>query len=200
MDLSIVTKYFGFNDAVDELMNHLIDEMKSAGAVMVDPADLESHGKFDDTELLVLMYELKADLNAYLSSRPNVQVHSLTDVIAFNEKNKQKEMPYFGQDLFLKAQEKGPLTDKDYITAVAANRSLSREHGIDGLMDKFHLDAIVGLRIDVVEADGLRFAGRRIECHRAGDERQAEMPLPGRTRSHMNPSCGPLIHKHSIHR
>src|SRR6266571_5115327 len=104
-------KYFGFNDAVDELMNHLIDEMKSAGAVMVDPADLESHGKFDDTELLVLMYELKADLNAYLSSRPNVQVHSLTDVIAFNEKNKDKEMPYFAQDLFLKAQEKGPLTD-----------------------------------------------------------------------------------------
>src|SRR5207248_824468 len=99
--IGVARKYFGFNDAVDELMNHLIDEMKSAGAVMVDPADLESHGKFDDTELLVLMYELKADLNAYLSSRPNAQVHSLADVIAFNEKNKQKEMPYFGQDLFL---------------------------------------------------------------------------------------------------
>jgi len=141
--IGVARKYFGFNDAVDELMNHLIDKMKSAGAVMVDPADLESHGKFDDTELVVLMYELKADLNAYLSSRPNAQVHSLADVIAFTEKNKQKELPFFGQDLFLKAQEKGPLTDKDYIAALAANRSLSREHGIDGLMDKFHLDAIV---------------------------------------------------------
>jgi amidase len=141
--IGVARKYFGFNDAVDELMNHLIDEIKTAGAVIVDPADLESHGKFDDTELLVLMYELKADLNTYLASRPDAQVHSLADVIAFNEKNKPQEMPYFGQDLFIKAQEKGPLTDKDYLTALAANRSLSREHGIDGVMDKFHLDAIL---------------------------------------------------------
>jgi amidase len=141
--IGIARKYFGFSDSVDALMNHLIDEMKAAGAVIVDPADLESHGKFDDTELVVLMYELKADLNAYLASRPNPQVHTLADVIAFNEQNKEKEMPYFGQDLFLKAQEKGPLTDKDYVSALAANHSLSREHGIDGMMDKLHLDAIV---------------------------------------------------------
>src|SRR5436305_12166571 len=124
-------------------MTSLIDDMKSAGAVITDPADLESHGKFDDTELLVLLYQLKADLNSYLATRPDAQVHSLADVIAFNEKNKDKEMPYFGQDLFLKSQEKGTLAEKDYIAALAANRSLSREHGIDGLMDKFHLDAIV---------------------------------------------------------
>ena len=141
--IGVARKYFGFSDSVDALMNHLIDEMKSAGAVIVDPADLESHGKFDDTELVVLMYELKADLNAYLSSRTNAQVRTLADVIAFNEQNKEKEMPYFGQDLFLKAQAKGPLTDKDYVAALAANHSLSREHGIDGVMDKFHLDAIV---------------------------------------------------------
>jgi amidase len=141
--IGVARKYFGFNDAVDELMNHLIDEMKTAGAVIVDPADLESHGKFDDTELLVLMYELKADLNIYLASRPDAQVHSLADVIAFNDKNKDKEMPYFGQDLFLKAQQKGPLTDKEYVAALAANQGLSREHGVDGVLDKFHLDAMV---------------------------------------------------------
>ena len=141
--IGVARKYFGFNDAVDELMNHLVEEIKSAGAIITDPADLESHGKFDDTELLVLMYELKADLNAYLAARPDAQVRSLADVIAFNEKNKDKEMPYFAQDLFLKAQEKGPLTDKEYVAALAANHSLSREHGIDGVMDKFHLDAIV---------------------------------------------------------
>ena len=141
--IGVARKYFGFSDAVDALMNGVIDEMKSAGAVIVDPADLESFGKFDDTELLVLMYELKADLNAYLASRPDARVRTLADVIAFNEKNKDKEMPYFGQDLFLKAQEKGPLTDKEYVEALAANHSLSREHGIDGMMDKFHLDAIV---------------------------------------------------------
>jgi amidase len=141
--IGVARKYFGFSDSVDALMNHLIDEMKSAGAVIVDPADLESFGKFDDTELLVLMYELKADLNAYLASRFDAQVHTLADVIAFNDKNKDKEMPYFGQDLFLKAQEKGPLTDKEYVAALAANHKLSREGGIDGVMDKFHLDAIV---------------------------------------------------------
>jgi len=141
--IGVARKYFGFSDSVDALMNRLIDEMKLAGAQIVDPADLESFGKFDDTELLVLMYELKADLNAYLASRPNAGVHTLADIIAFNEKNKEKEMPYFGQDLFLKAQEKGPLTDKEYVAALAANHKLSREGGIDGVMDKFHLDAIV---------------------------------------------------------
>lgn len=141
--LGIARKYFGFNDAVDALMNRLIDDMKSAGAVIVDPADLETHGKFDDTELVVLMYELKNDLNAYLAARPNAQVKTLADVIAFNEKNSAREMPYFAQDLFLKAQEKGPLTDKEYIAALAANHSLSREKGIDAVMDKFHLDAMV---------------------------------------------------------
>jgi len=141
--IGVARKYFGFNEAVDALMNSLIDEMKSAGAVIIDPADLESHGKYDETETLVLLYELKADLNAYLVTRPDAQVHSLADVIAFNDKHKSQEMPYFGQDMFLKAQEKGPLTDKEYIAALAANHKLSREQGIDGVMEKFHLDALV---------------------------------------------------------
>src|SRR5260370_6289154 len=124
-------------------MSHLIAKMKTAGAEIVDPADLESHGKFDDTELLVLMYELKADLNAYLANHPGAEVRTLADLISFNDKNKDKEMRYFGQDLLMKAQEKGPLTDKEYVAALTANHSLAREHGIDGTMDKFHLDAIV---------------------------------------------------------
>jgi amidase len=141
--IGVARKYFGFNDSVDALMNSLIAEIKSAGAVIVDPADLESHGKFDDTEMLVLLYELKADLSAYLATRPDAQVHSLAEVIAFNEKNKEKEMPYFGQDLLLKAQEKGPLTEKAYVGALAANHALSREQGIDGVMNKFRLDALL---------------------------------------------------------
>jgi amidase len=141
--IGVARKYFGFSDAVDHLMNKLLDEMKSAGAVIVDPADLETHGKFDDTELLVLLYELKADLQKYLAARPGANVKTLADVIAFNEKNKQKEMPYFGQDLFLKAQEKGGLEDKEYVAALTANHKLAREQGIDALMDKHHLDAMV---------------------------------------------------------
>jgi amidase len=141
--IGIARKYFGFSDAVDGLMNNLIAEMKSAGAVIVDPADIETFGKFDETELLVLMYELKTDLNAYLAQRPGEQHRTLADLIKFNESEKGREMPYFGQDIFLKAQEKGPLTDKEYIVAITANHNLARQQGIDAIMDKNHLDALL---------------------------------------------------------
>lgn len=142
--IGVARKYFGFNDAVDHFMEQVIDEIKKQGAVIVDPADLESHGKFDDTELTVLLYELKADLNIYLAGRePESQVHSLKEVIAFNDHNAEKEMPYFGQDLFIKAEAKGPLTSNEYLDALEANRRLSRREGIDGVMDKFHLEAIL---------------------------------------------------------
>ena len=142
--IGVARKYFGFNDAVDHFMEHVIDEIKKQGAVIVDPADLESHGKFDDTELTVLLYELKADLNIYLAGRgPESRVHSLKEVIEFNDHNPDKEMPYFGQDLFIKAEAKGPLTSNEYLDALETNRRLSRREGIDGVMDKFHLDAIL---------------------------------------------------------
>jgi amidase len=116
--------------------------MKRHGAVVIDPADLDSHGKFDNSELTVLMYELKADLNAYLAGRPGAP-QSLQEIIAFNERNTDKEMPFFGQDLFLRAQAKGPLTSKEYLEALEANHRFSRKEGIDRLMDQFHLDAIM---------------------------------------------------------
>lgn len=140
--IGIARTYFGFNDAVDQLMNNVIDEMKHAGAEIVDPADLPSHGKFNDSELIVLQYELKADLNAYLAARPGAPA-SLKDVIDFNERNKEKEMPYFGQDIFLKAEARGPLTSKEYVDALEANHRLTRKEGIDAVMDQFKLDAIM---------------------------------------------------------
>ncbi len=142
--LGIVRKYFGFNDAVDELMNHLIDEMKRAGAEIVDAVEIPSLGKFDDSELTVFYYELKNDLKAYLERLGNTsQVRSLKDVIEFNERNRDKEMPYFGQDFFLKAEEKGPLTSKEYLEALAKNNQLTRAQGIDAAMDKSNLDALL---------------------------------------------------------
>jgi len=142
--IGVVRKYFGFNDAVDQLMNNLVDEMKRAGAEITDPADIPTIGKFDDSELLVFMYELKADLAAYFARLGDTApVKALKDVIEFNEKNKNKEMPYFGQDLFVKSEEKGPLTSKEYLDALANNRKLTRADGIDFVMDKFKLDALV---------------------------------------------------------
>jgi amidase len=142
--IGVARKYFGFNDAVDALMEQSLGVMKQQGATLVDPADIETLGKFDDTELLVFMYELKADLNAYLARLgPSAPVHTLQEIIEFNDRNRQKEMPYFGQDLFIKAQGKGPLTEKAYVDALEKNHQLARTEGIDALMDKHHLDAIV---------------------------------------------------------
>jgi amidase len=141
--LGVVRKYFGFNDAVDQLMGSLIAEMKHAGAEIVDPADIPTIGKFDESELTVFYYELKADLAAYLARRGTSSVKSLKDVIEFNELNRNREMPYFGQDLFLKSEQKGPLNTKEYLDALALNHQLSRAEGIDFVMDKFKLDALM---------------------------------------------------------
>jgi amidase len=142
--IGVARKYFGFNDAVDALMEQSIDAMKKQGATVIDPAEIATLGKFDDSELLVLLYELKTDLNTYLARLgPQAPVRTLNDVIDFNERNRQKEMPYFGQDLFIKAESKGPLTDKAYLDALDKNHRLARTEGIDATMDNFKLDAII---------------------------------------------------------
>jgi amidase len=142
--IGVARKYFGFSDAVDALMEQALDVMKKQGATLVDPADIETLGKFDDSESTVFMYELKADLNAYLAGLgPGAPVKTLKDIIDFNERNRSKEMPYFGQDLFVKAQTKGPLTEKEYGDALAKNHQLARTEGIDAVMDKRQLHALV---------------------------------------------------------
>jgi len=141
--IGVARKYFGFSDAVDALMERSIGVMRKQGAVIVDPADVPTLGKFDDSEMTVFMYELKADLNAYLAGLGSSPVKTLKDIIEFNDRNRAKEMPYFGQDLFLKSEAKGPLTEKEYVDAVAKNRQLARTEGIDAVMDKNELDALV---------------------------------------------------------
>jgi amidase len=142
--IGVHRKGFGFNDAVDKLMTDCIDIMKKRGATIVDPADIPTQGKFDDSELEVLLYEFKADLNLYLASLgPRAPVKSLKEIIDFNEQYRDREMPYFGQDLLIKAQAKGPLTEKAYRDALAKDQRLSRKEGIDFVMDKNKLDAMI---------------------------------------------------------
>jgi amidase len=137
-------KFFGYSDVTDKLVNDAIDGMKSNGAIIVDPANIETAGKFDDSELDVLLYELKADLNAYLAGLgPKAPVRTLQNIIDFNENHRAQEMPWFGQELFIQAQAKGPLTDKKYRDALAKDIKMSRTDGIDATMKKYKLDAIV---------------------------------------------------------
>jgi amidase len=137
-------KFFGFHEETDRLIDAAIAEMKRAGAEIVDPADIPTAGKFDDSESEVLHYEFKNDLNLYLGALgPKAPVHSLADVIAFNDSHREQEMPYFGQDTMLKAQSKGPLTSREYLDALEKNHRLSRTEGIDAVMGQHRLDALV---------------------------------------------------------
>ena len=140
--IGVARKFFGFHHKVEKVMAAALEEMKRLGAVLVDPVNFE--GKFGDAEFQVMLYEFKADLNAYLAALgPNAPVHSLQEVIEFNEKNKAKELPYFGQETLLKAAEKGPLAETAYVEALAKCRRLSREEGIDAVLNEHRLDAIV---------------------------------------------------------
>jgi amidase len=142
--IGVVRQRFGFHEGVDKVMESALDALKREGAILVDPANIETAGKFGDSEFIVLLYELKADLNAYLARLdPNAPVKTLKDIIDFNEKNREKEMPYFGQDTFIKAEEKGPLTSQEYLDALSKNHHLARKEGIDATMDKNNLDALI---------------------------------------------------------
>jgi amidase len=144
MRLGVARKHFGFNDLVDKLMNDLLAEIKKLGATLIDPADIPTSGKFDDSELEVLLYEFKADLNKYLAGLgPEAPIHSLKELIEFNERTRDREMPYFGQDLLIKAEEKGPLTTAKYLQALRKNHLLTRTQGIDFVMKKNRLDALI---------------------------------------------------------
>ncbi len=151
-------RYFGYSTATDALIDAALGLMREHGAVIVDPIDLDI--RLGDASYSVLLYEFKADLEKYfagLATSPGI--HTLADVIAFNEKHADREMPFFGQDIMIEAQKKGPLSTPEYQEALAKCRSLTREKGIDKVMDEHKLDAIVapthgppGL-IDLVNGD-----------------------------------------------
>jgi amidase len=136
-------RFFGYSPITDRLIDTAIAQMKERGAVIIDPADVPHAGTYDETELTVLLYEFRTDLNAYLATRKGVPVKTLADLISFNEREREREMPYFGQELFVMAEKKGPLTDKVYINALARNRRLSGRLGIDAVVVKHRLDALV---------------------------------------------------------
>ena len=137
-------KFFGYSDVTDKVINDAIDVMKQHGAIIVDPANIETAGKFDDSEFDVLLYEFKTDLNNYLASLgPKAPVKSLQEIIDFNERHKDQEMPWFAQEIMIQAQAKGPLTEQKYIDELAQDHKMSRTDGIDATMDKNNLDAIV---------------------------------------------------------
>ena len=140
------TGLFGHNAETDRVAEAAIADMKRGGAVIVDPADVPTLGTFDDAELDVLLFEFKADLNKYLRRLGRASpVHSLQDVIAFNNAHRDQELEYFGQELFVLADAKGPLTSPAYIHAREEASRSAGTYGIDAVVAKYHLDALVAL-------------------------------------------------------
>ncbi len=140
--IGVARQIFGFNDRVDRLMESAIDTLKQLGATIIDPATIPTYSKLSEPENEALLFEFKADLNAYLERR-GAAVRTLKDVIDFNEKNADREMPYFGQDLMIKAQAKGPLTSREYQSLVSRLNKLAKNDGIDAAMTKLAIDALV---------------------------------------------------------
>jgi amidase len=141
--IGIARQYFNIGPTVTAVMQESIDLMRKEGAQIVDPADLSTFEAWRDTETTVLLYEFKSDLNRYLAGRGGA-VRSLADCIAFNRNHRSEEMPFFQQELMEMSQEKGSLDEKEYKEALAVNRRLTRKDGIDAVLSKYKLDAIVG--------------------------------------------------------
>jgi amidase len=142
--IGVGRQYFGFHEKVDAVMEDSIRVLEKLGATIIDKTEIPNRRAVNSPSFQVLLYEFKADLNRYLEELgPEAPVKSLEEIIRFNEENADREMPYFGQELFIQAQEKGPLTDKPYLEALEKARSLSREKGLDTVMAEKELDAIL---------------------------------------------------------
>jgi len=141
MRIGVGRQYFGRNVKVDKLIEAHLEALKNGGATLVD-VEFPKLRSFDDQELEVLLYEFKDDLNKYLAARGG-QYKTLRDLIAFNEKNADKEMPYFGQEIFFQADAKADLNDRAYRIALLQSKLMTQEQGIDGVIAKEKVDAIV---------------------------------------------------------
>lgn len=142
--IGVARNLFPSHELVVALAEEALGVMKSHGATIVDPADIPKPGELDKPEFDILLYEFKADLNAYLAARGvSSPAGSLEDLIKYNEANRATEMPYFGQEIFVMAQEKGPLTAPEYLEALSTAKLLSRDEGIDAVLREHKLDAIL---------------------------------------------------------
>lgn len=162
--IGVARNLAGTNPRILKIFDFCIEVLKKLGAEVIDPADVKDFDKFGKTELEVLHYEFKADLNKYLKSLDGTaRVHSMEDVIQFNEENSDKIMPYFGQEHMTTALEKASLSDKKYRDALAKNHLYARTKGLDATMRKHKLDAIIvpsggpSWVVDLVNGDAINW-------------------------------------------
>lgn len=144
MRLGVARNLLEITDKVERILRESIEIMRELGAEIIDPANIETAGEIRDVMQVVTSYEFKADLNSYLSKRgQDTPVHSLKEIIEFNKRNRERVMPYFGQEKMLQSEERGTLTSEEYLRAQREKLRLSRTDGIDATLKKYRLDAII---------------------------------------------------------
>jgi len=141
--LGVARQFFGGHRRVDAVAEKALEDLKRQGAVLVDLAEIPNLNAFGASEGEVLRYEFKADLNKYLARLPAGRPRSLKELIAFNEREREREMPFFGQEIFVQSEAKGPLTDKAYLDALARNHRLTRAEGLDVVFSREKVDAVI---------------------------------------------------------
>ncbi|HEX7813821.1 amidase [Dyella sp.] len=141
--IGVVRALAGSEPNADRALEQAIAVMKAQGAIIVDPVELPHLHELGDPEMTVLLYDLKHDMNAYLAARGDTRMKTLGDLIAFNRREADREMPYFGQELFEQAQAKGALTDDAYVQALEKAKRLAGPQGIDAALQAKHLDALL---------------------------------------------------------
>ncbi|MGB9428667.1 MAG: amidase [Gammaproteobacteria bacterium] len=141
--IGVVRALAGYDPNVNRVLDHTIAVLKAKGAIVIDPIKIPHLNDYGNDEMTVLLYEFKHYLNDYLAARKGLTVHSLADLIAFDKSHAAEEMPWFGQDLFIQAEAKGPLTNKAYLNVRAKARRLAGPEGIDAAMKKYKLDALL---------------------------------------------------------
>ncbi len=141
--IGIASEMIGFNAKVDDLFKQAVEALKAKGAEIIEDVKFENRRKWGDPSYEVLLYEFKADLNKYLQEHAAAPVKSLEEIIEFNKKNADREMPWFAQEIFEQAQAKGDLSSPEYVKALADSKRFAGKEGIDAVMEKYQLDAII---------------------------------------------------------
>jgi amidase len=140
--IGVARELFKLHRLVDPVMDSALEAMRRAGAVLVDPVKLPARQDLGGADYQVMLFEFKVGLNAYFASLgANTPVKSMQELIEFNDRNRERELPFFGQETLIEAQAKGPLTDQGYVDA--KERCLKWSKGIDAVMDEHLLDAVV---------------------------------------------------------
>lgn len=141
--IGVVRKLAGYDPNTDRVLDEAIAAMRRAGATVIDNVVVPHLNDYNDAENTVLSYEFKRDLDAYFATRTGLPVHTLAELIAWDNAHAALEMPWFGQDLFEQAQKRGPLSDKAYLDALAECKTLAGPQGIDAALAKDRLDALI---------------------------------------------------------